>query len=86
MVSFLTALAILPLVSGLQINAPSKRVVTQAPICGDHGYDAGTEAYYDKQGNNQATISVCSARCAADAKCLSFAIGDNACLNYAVAV
>jgi hypothetical protein len=87
MVSFLTALAILPLVSALQINSPSKRVLVQrTQVCGALGYDTGNEAYYDQQGNDQAMFSVCSARCAADHKCLSFAIGDNACLNYAVAV
>jgi hypothetical protein len=89
MVSLLTALlAVVPLISALPSNLSREGTLAKRAqvICGTRGYDTGTQAYYDQQSSNQATVSACGARCTADSKCLSFAVGDNTCLTYSVGV
>jgi hypothetical protein len=58
----------------------------QTQVCGAQGYDTTVKAYYYAQSSQYATISVCSAHCSADSKCLSFAVGNGACYGYSVAV
>jgi hypothetical protein len=80
MISLLIVLASLPFTFAGQSNSK------QGQVCGTRGYDAGTKAYYYEQKISLATVNACGAICAADSRCSSFAIGDNACLNYNVAV
>jgi hypothetical protein len=56
------------------------------PVCGVKGYDEKTKAYYDITARKLASVQACGAHCVASSKCLSFAVGNGACLHYKVAV
>ena len=53
-------------------------------ICGVHGYDTGTEAYFYESSPGWANYEKCSVACASRSKCKSFAFGAAACLLYKV--
>lgn len=52
-----------------------------SPSCGVKGYDKKTAYYYDGNAAD-ANFAVCSAKCKADSKCVSFAFGSDQCLLY----
>jgi hypothetical protein len=66
----------------INLGGVSKR----AQLCGSYGYDSTIQAYCYKESQSLFSVNGCSAHCLADSKCLSFAVGDGACMQYTVAV
>ena len=55
-------------------------------LCGLVGYDLGVKAYNYANGTEFATATACGARCHDDSTCVSFAVGSDSCLLYALTV
>jgi len=88
-------LAALPLVSALTLDArniiarsvENPSIAKRTLVCGTHGYDKEKpQAYFDESTQALKTLAACAAHCLADSKCISYAFGQNECLQYAAAV
>jgi hypothetical protein len=89
MIYLVGVLVILPLISAFALNQNdlgSSILSKRAQVCGTHGYNKATNAYFDQKSTSLSTVEACGAHCLADQKCSSFAIGDGECLHYTVAV
>jgi hypothetical protein len=69
--------------STLSPTSSTSPTPTASLTCGVAGYDKTASYNFDGSGAN-ANLNACSAKCQADSRCLSFAIGASDCLLYSV--
>jgi hypothetical protein len=81
---FNVGLLAMPLVNALTL--PQHHQTKRDSQCGAHGYDSTTKAYFYEASAALATQPACGSKCFADEKCLSYAVGEGACILYTAAV